>query len=166
MMTPFTTTSEQKLQLYSVAINMQRTGLSAEFIAGTIEAASESEGLFDLVMLWAEAADQADRDETLADIAELLDERAERPQRSVEKPKLNFNSLEDVGSRVMAFKQQLRARVDAAGGISRLAELTGMPQPSLSRFFNTASMPRKTTLYRIARALGLEESAIAFDWVA
>lgn len=46
------------------------------------------------------------------------------------------------------------------GGISKLAELTGIPQPSLSRFFNSNAMPRKATVLKIAKALNLDEIKI------
>lgn len=65
----------------------------------------------------------------------------------------------------MDFKNRLRQAVDAWGGINKLARETSIPQPSLSRFFATASMPRRTTLYKIARALELSERDIATDWI-
>jgi DNA-binding phage protein len=46
------------------------------------------------------------------------------------------------------------------GGITKLAERTGIPQPSLSRFFNSVSMPRKSTLLKIAEALNLTQLEI------
>ncbi len=43
---------------------------------------------------------------------------------------------------------------------------TGIPQPSLNRFFDSASMPHRTTLYRIANALEITESKIISKWAA
>jgi transcriptional regulator with XRE-family HTH domain len=54
--------------------------------------------------------------------------------------------------------------VDQNGGIKHLAELTGISQPSLSRFFNSATMPRRATLQKIARALKLSQVQIAREW--
>ncbi|NJL26013.1 MAG: helix-turn-helix transcriptional regulator [Calothrix sp. SM1_5_4] len=54
--------------------------------------------------------------------------------------------------------------VDKNGGIKKLAELTGIPQPSLSRFFGGATMPRRATLLKIARALNLSQIEIATEW--
>ncbi|WP_407890448.1 helix-turn-helix domain-containing protein [Scytonema sp. NUACC26] len=48
----------------------------------------------------------------------------------------------------------------------KLSEKTGIPEPSLSRFFNSASMPHRTTLYKIANALKLTESQILSKWAA
>ena len=42
---------------------------------------------------------------------------------------------------------------------------TGIPQPSLSRFFGAASMPRRTTVFRIMEAIGLNENEFQFDWM-
>ena len=64
----------------------------------------------------------------------------------------------------LAFKTKLRDVVDKNGGVSDVARLTGIPQPSLSRMLNSPSMPRRTTLYRIANALGLSEGDIVTDW--
>jgi DNA-binding phage protein len=50
------------------------------------------------------------------------------------------------------------------GGISKLSDLTGIPQPSLSRFFNSSSMPRRTTLLKIAKALKLDAVKTATEW--
>jgi hypothetical protein len=166
-MSLYATTDEQKVELYTIAAAMSQSGLPASFIAEAVELASESEGIFDLVALWAEAdGDQGTRDALVADLQEAIDEAAERPQRAVEKPKISYGQLDSVAAKVVAFKAELRQKVDQWGGISKLAAATGMPQPSLSRFFNSASMPRRTTLYRIARALGLGEEDIATDWIA
>jgi DNA-binding phage protein len=69
-----------------------------------------------------------------------------------------------MASDVRKFKDSLRALVDERGGIGKLAELTAIPQPSLSRFFNTATMPHRTTLHKIARALNLSQVQIATEW--
>lgn len=53
-----------------------------------------------------------------------------------------------------AHKQRLCDLIDKHGGVSDVARKTGIPQPSLSRMLNSGSMPRKSTLYKIANALG------------
>ena len=78
---------------------------------------------------------------------------------------MRYNDIDEVKRDVTEFKKCLREEVDRQGGISELARKTGIPQPSLSRFFSSASMPRRTTLYKIAKALNLPESAIGFKWV-
>lgn len=166
-MSLYTTTDEQKVSLYQIAAAMSQYGLGAAFVADAVELASDSEGIFDLMALWSEAAgDAAARDSIIADLQEAIDEAAERPARVIDKPKISYDKLDLVATKVAAFKAELRKKVDQWGGINKLAEATGMPQPSLSRFFNGASMPRRTTLYRIAKAMGLGEEDIATDWIA
>jgi DNA-binding phage protein len=41
---------------------------------------------------------------------------------------------------------------------------SGIPQSSLSRLFSSTTMPRRTTLFKIAKALNLPETAIGFKW--
>jgi DNA-binding phage protein len=57
------------------------------------------------------------------------------------------------------------ALIDRHGAITKVARKAGIPQPSLSRMLNSASMPRRTTLYKIAKALDLDESEIVTEWV-
>lgn len=161
----FATSADQKLTIYVIATAMQQAGLSSEFITEAVELAVRSEGVFELMSLWHDEQDADERDVLLADIQEALDEQAELPPKPVEKAKLPFDELDDVARKVIEFKAELRRKVDRWGGVTKLAAATGMPQPSLSRFFSTASMPRRTTLYKIARALDLSEAEIAFDWV-
>ena len=168
-MTQFTTTAEQRVELFEIAMEMKAGGLPARFIAAAVERAQEYEGTYDLMLLWRDVRDDPDADEEreqiVADLQELIDEHEDRPRGRREKPYIRFDDLELVANRVAAFKVELRKKVDAWGGISKLARETEIPQPSLSRFFATASMPRRTTLYKIARALGLSEGDIATDWL-
>ncbi|MGV3527192.1 MAG: helix-turn-helix domain-containing protein [Candidatus Sericytochromatia bacterium] len=164
-MISFTTTSEQKLALYEIATQMHAVGLSADFIAAAVKRAEEYEGTFELMALWRDEADPDERAETLADIQEAIEDGQERPERSMERPYIHFNDLQTVADKVRVFKAELRKKVDAWGGVMKLAAETGIPQPSLSRFFNSSSMPRRTTLYRIAKVIGLSEKDIATDWL-
>lgn len=158
----FQTSDDQKVRLYEIASSMAEENLAKSFIASAVELASESEGIYELMELWSEG-ESSDRDEVLADIQEAIDEAVEQV---AERRKIRYESLDDVANKVVTFKSELRTKVDKWGGISRLAAATGMPQPSLSRFFNSASMPRRTTLYKIAKALDLPDEEIVFDWVA
>ena len=66
-----------------------------------------------------------------------------------------------------SFKDRLALLIEERGvNLSQVAKETGIPQPSLSRFFNTTSMPRRTTIYKIANALNLSEKEIVTDWAA
>jgi DNA-binding phage protein len=165
-MSLFQSSDEQKVRLYEIAAEMARSGLAKAFIAGAVELGSESEGIYDLMELWSAEQDPGERAEILADLQEAIDESSEQPARTSERRKIRYKSLDEVTRRIVSFKADLRVKVDRWGGISKLAEATGMPQPSLSRFFNSASMPRRTTLFKIAAALDLPDEEIVFDWVA
>ena len=77
---------------------------------------------------------------------------------------IKFNDLDAIAKNIRAFKDSLYQEVMKNGGISKLAELTGIPQPSLSRFFNSNAMPRRSTVLTIAKALNLEGLAIDMKW--
>jgi len=164
-MTIFTTTPEQKVEVYQIASTMAQAGLPAIFIAGAVALASDYEGAYDLMKLWSQEDEQEEKEQICADLEELIDEHLELPRQPTAKPRLDFDQLESVGDSIVAYKKKLRDLVDARGGITRLAQKSGMCQPSLSRFFNSASMPRRTTLYRIAHALDLPETEIVTEWI-
>lgn len=114
--------------------------------------------------MWLEEKDPAERDLIIADIQETLDDLSDAPETPKELPYIHYNDLAAIRNDIIEFKHKLREEVDRQGGISELARRTGIPQPSLSRFFSSCSMPRRTTLYKIAKALNLSESAIGFKW--
>ncbi len=158
-------TAEQKVRLYAIATKMIAAGLPASFVSDAVELASGSEGCVEMIELWDRfESSPADREQVVADLQDALDASSTIGAKPERRPKVDYKDLGQIAARVTAFKQELRRKVDKWGGISKLAQATGLPQPSLSRFFASASMPRRTTLYRIANALGLDESEIVFDW--
>ncbi len=165
-MSLFKTTPEQQIKVYEIATAMKAAGLASMFITDCVKHALEYEGTHDLMVLWAEASSQAERDEVIADLQDEVDMHLERPKKPTKRPYVRFDDLEGIAKNIEGFKKNLRRLVDRNGGISELAKKTGIPQPSLSRFFGSQSMPRRTTLYKIADALGLSEDQIITDWVA
>lgn len=165
-MSIFVTSNEQKVKVYEVATQMKAMGLSANFISACVEQALEYEGTHDLMILWAEADSEIERNEIVADLQDEIDQRQEAPKKPVKKPYVKFDDLEEIAKDIVKYKNALRKIVDRHGGIAKLAEKSGLPQPSLSRFFNSASMPRRATLYKIAEALNLNEKEIVNEWVA
>ena len=163
-MIPFKTTPEQIMKLASIMVELQGAGLDATFIVAAFELAHTDQGVFDLMALWHEAADPKERDEIVADIQESIDDYGDAPASPVKKPYIKFEKLGDVAQQVMAKKAKLRDIIDRHGGVSAVAQKTGIPQPSLSRMLNSPSMPRRSTLYRIANALDLPESEIVSEW--
>lgn len=105
-----------------------------------------------------------EKDLIIADLQDTLDDIVNDPKEPEERPYLQYEDLEAIRQDIYEFKEKLREEVDREGGINELARRTGIPQPSLSRFFSSDSMPRRTTLYKIAKALNLPESAIGFKW--
>lgn len=152
------------LHVLDILNEMRHAGFAREFIFSLMENCQRYEGLRDLMDLWSAASDPIERDEIIADLQESLQDILESPSKIEEKPCLNFDDLQGIKRDVIAFKERLRVEVDRQGGINELARKTGIPQPSLSRFFSSASMPRRTTLYKIAKGLNLSESAIGFKW--
>jgi DNA-binding phage protein len=162
-MMPFRTTPEQRLKLAQIVVEMQKAKLDPAFIDSASELARLDQGVFDLVELWQEAK-AADKMEILADIQDSLDDYADAPLAPQEKPYIAYDQLSDVAVRVIAEKAKLRTIIDQHGGVSAVAHKTGIPQPSLSRMLNSASIPRRTTLYKIAKALRLSETDIVMEW--
>lgn len=156
--------SEKEVRLYRIAAKMMDEGLSAEFVSRVMRSALEYEGVADMVVLWSETPTGEQRDEIVIALDEEAEDFDPKKDPPVRKPKINFVELDAIAEDVMGFKNALRDKVDAWGGVVKLARATGIPQPSLSRFFNSASMPRRTTLYKIALAMDLSETEIATRW--
>jgi DNA-binding phage protein len=105
--------------------------------------------------LWKNEIDKKERNEIISDIQDLLDDCNQN--RKAEEVYIKFNDLETIAKNIRSFKDSLLQIVNEHGGISYLAGLTGIPQPSLSRFFNSNAMPHRSTLLKIAKALELDE---------
>ena len=112
--------------------------------------------------MWNDESEQAERDEIIADIQELVEDFAQKDL--VEGAYVRFDDLESISKDIRSFKDSLRAIVDKHGGLTQLAQQIDVPQPSLSRFFNSTSMPRRNTLNKIAKALGLSQVQISTEW--
>lgn len=155
--------SKAQVDLYAVATKMREAGLSDSFIADAVDAAREYQGIHDLMMMWVQAQGE-ERDEIVADIQDMLDEVADQ-RGVVEERYVRFDDLDRIADDIRGFKDGLLRILDDRGWtMTELAERTGMPLPSLSRFFNSASMPRRRTLLRIAEALELSAVEVATDW--
>jgi DNA-binding phage protein len=157
-----TISAEVKAELITIGSAMLQGGLPAQFVADAVETAFRYEGVSDLVKMWREDTDVNERAAIVADIQDLIDDCAKNGYS--EGAYIRFNDLEAIAKDIRAFKDSLRVLVDERGGVGMLADLTGIPQPSLSRFFESVSMPRRATLLKIAKALGLGEVHIAAHW--
>jgi DNA-binding phage protein len=154
--------TDDESDIFRIGAEMVEAGYSVEFAKSAINLAVDFEGARELMRMWAEEEDDEERDEIVADLQQLIEDAG--VEQVEEKPYIPFDDLSEIADDVMAFKDRLRQIVDEQGGVTELAEKTGIPQPSLSRFFNTASMPRRSTLLKIADALDLSEKDIATEW--
>ena len=158
----FHLTPKQDLNLFNIAPSMRASGLPSDFISAAIRTALDYEGVADLVFLWADESDAKERDEIIADIQDLIDDCK---RSSVEEyPLIKLNDLDQIRNHIRVFKDGLLNIVNEKGGINKLAKLTHIPQPSLSRFFNSNSMPRRQTLLKIAAALKIDAVQINTSW--
>jgi DNA-binding phage protein len=161
---PFKTTPDQILKLAAIVVEMDKMGLEKTFIVGADELARSDQGVYDLMALWMGSSDTIERDEIIADIQDSLDDYADAPAEPVKKPYIKYDKLDEVVQKILADKTRLRDLIDRHGGVSAVARKSGIPQPSLSRMLSSASMPRRTSLYKIANALDLPESEIVTEW--
>lgn len=154
--------SSERVKLFEIAIQMKRSGLSDTFIDNAVSTALEFEGVADLMNLWNDEKDKKEKNEIVADIQEMIDTCSQ--QDKSQGTYIKFNDLGAIAKNIRAFKDTLYQMVMERGGISKLSELTGIPQPSLSRFFNSDAMPRRGTVLKIAKVLNLDEIRIDDLW--
>lgn len=157
----FHLTPQQDVSLFSISYHMIKAGLPSEFISASIRTALRYEGVADLIFLWAGESDSKERDEIIADIQELIEDCNQTEKEHLQ---IKLNDLDNVRLYIREIKDGLLQAVNKNGGISQLSKITHIPQPSLSRFFNSNAMPRRGTLLKIAEALNLEEVEINMPW--
>jgi DNA-binding phage protein len=160
--TDFHLTPEQDVSLFSISFKMKKSGLPSEFISSAIRTALHYEGVADLIFLWNDESSPQEQDEIIADIQELIDDC--NRQEKEEYRYIKLNDLESVKNNIREFKDGLLRVINERGGIGELSRLTHIPQPSLSRFFNSNAMPRRRTLLKIAEALNLDAVSISHPW--
>jgi DNA-binding phage protein len=151
-----------QLELFFIAVKMKNTGLSSSFIVNAVQAALRLEGVADLMHLWAEEDDSKERDEIIADIQDMIDACSQKEKS--EEIYIKFNDLDAIAKDIRGFKDSLYQAVMEFGGITKLSEATGIPQPSLSRFFNSNAIPRRATLLKIAKVLGSDKVKMDILW--
>lgn len=157
-----TLTSHKNVELIETGHQMHQEGLSEEFISSAVQTAFAFEGVYDLMKMWSEETGEEEKNEIVADIQDMIDECSQKDK--IEGTYVRFDDLEQIAQNIRSFKDDLRIVVEKNGGIKNLAKRTGIPQPSLSRFFNSNAMPRRVTLLKIARALNLSQIQIATEW--
>ncbi len=149
-----------------IANSMLAVGISREFVASIIMLAFRYEGVYDLLVMWSMETDSRLKDEIIADLQEEIDESSQLllPKYVEKRDYLHFDNLDEIAKNVMAFKKNLKAEIERWGGVSKLAKETGIPQASLSRLLGSPSLPRRSTLEKIAKAMNLQESHLLSQW--
>ncbi len=164
-MSVFVTSPEERIRAAKLAVAMEAADLPANLVGEVLRLALEDQGVFELMELWGEAGRSADREAVEADLQEAIDDAADAPRGIEEKPRLGFEQLPAALTSIRSHKARLRALIDQHGGISAVARKAGILQPALSRMLSSGSMPRRTTLYKLARAMDVDESAVVGEWV-
>ncbi len=154
--------SSDHVELFEIAVRMKKSDLSDVFIDYAVQTALKFEGVSDLMHLWNEEKDNKEKEQIIADIQDMIDACSQKEKS--EEIYIKFNDLDAIAKNVRGFKDSLYQKVIQLGGISKLAALTGIPQPSLSRFFNSNSIPRRATLLKIAKVLGSANVKIDILW--
>ncbi|MCX7116422.1 MAG: helix-turn-helix transcriptional regulator [Legionellales bacterium] len=158
----FHLTPEQDMSLFFISQKLKTAGFPLEFISSAVRTALRYEGVADLIFLWNREESASERNEIIADIQELIDDCSQLNKEEYRYIKLN--DLDLVRNHIREFKDELLKVVNKAGGINELSKITHIPQPSLSRFFNSNAMPRRRTLLKIAEALNLDAVRINMPW--
>jgi DNA-binding phage protein len=153
---------DNQMELFEIATHMKAASLPANFITQAVQTAIEFVGVYDLMKMWSAETDPKEQSEIVADIQDMIDDCAQTER--AEAPYVKFNDLDEIAKNIRKFKDSLIVEVNQKGGLTKLSELTGIPQPSLSRFFNSGSMPRRLTLLKIAKALKLDAVKMATEW--
>ncbi len=160
---------KQIIPLAHIAEKMLLEGLSQEFVFSLFPLAFHFEGVYGLMVMWSEEDDQELKNEIIADLQEEIDEEQGSeivfPKHLEKEDYLHFDNLEEIAKDVMEFKKHLKIEIERLGGISQLSKETGIPQSSLSRLLNSPSLPRRSTLAKIAKAMNLKESPLLSKWI-
>jgi len=145
-----------------IAGRMREAGLPDVFCAELIKLAPAYNSIFRMMTFWEGAVDNAEKQEIVADLQEMIDDSKQRYE---ERPSLRQRDVESVIRTIREFKDRLAMRIEENGGVTEVARKIGMPQSSLSRLLNSASMPRRVTVLKLAKVLGLSEAEIAIEYV-
>ena len=77
--------------------------------------------------------------------------------KSVEPGYIHIDDVEEVMSHFTDFQKELRRAIDLRGGVTKVSNETGLPQPTLSRMMLSIARPKYGTVRRIADALKIEK---------
>lgn len=74
-------------KILEIAMEMRRQGLAEDFVEQVVKLAMDLEGIRDLMVLWAEETNTEERDATVVDLQEEIEEYRDSPRGMIEKSK-------------------------------------------------------------------------------
>lgn len=77
--------------------------------------------------------------------------------KSIDPGYIHIDDVEGVMSQFSDFQKELRKAIDLRGGVTKVSNETGLPQPTLSRMMLSIARPKYSTIRRIADALNIEK---------
>lgn len=152
--------TDQKREVIDIAYSMNKYGVACDLVISALEGALAYQDMYKLLKKWSEYS----TDKKKAMIIKKIEDLINILKVKEEEAKVRLDDLDEISKDIRAFKDNLRVIVDEMGGIKYLSKLTGIPQPSLSRFFNSSSMPRRTTLHKIAAAIHKSRGGSVSEW--
>jgi DNA-binding phage protein len=156
-------TAPQFETVLEIAKDMSSSGLPEKFVRTVLKLALTNGTAASMMEIWSESSGE-DRDEAVVALQDLVDDLERAPTHRVQRPKISYKNIPEVATSIAAHKKKLRALVARNGGVVAVAARSGIPQPSLSRMLNNGSMPKKSTLFRLARALDADETEIVGEY--
>lgn len=146
--------SEEKNEIISILKDLIEHGYSNVFIYDCFIYSRKHESMYELLQIWNQSNDNKEKDEIIIHLQDMIDDCQFVPKGPIE---IDLNDMDNITKNLREFKDKLLIIVNEKGGIKFLSEKTGIPQPSLSRFFNTYSIPQRVTLLKIKNALGIDK---------
>jgi hypothetical protein len=86
--------SNIRVEIIEIGHQMNLARLPKNFVAAAVETAFEFEGVYDLMKLWADETDQYERDATVADIQDMIDECSQKEK--IEGVYVRFDDLDQI----------------------------------------------------------------------
>lgn len=149
--------NNKKIDTIQVLKKMIEERLPDIFIFDALRYSIQYEGIYELIQMWYQESNIDEKNEIIADIQDLIDDCQVTEKKVIS---IDFNDLDEINKNLREFKNALLLLIDKKGGLKVLSEKTGIPQPSLSRLFNSSSVPQRTTLLKIKTFLGVDKIEI------
>lgn len=149
--------NNKKIDTIQVLKKMIEERLPDIFIFDALRYSIQYEGIYELIQMWYQESNIDEKNEIIADIQDLIDDCQVTEKKVIS---IDFNDLDEINKNLREFKNSLLLLINKKGGLKVLSEKTGIPQPSLSRLFNSSSVPQRTTLLKIKTFLGVDKIEI------